>query len=151
MTTTKVDRGDGTFRYVKTTVGESRTKQSFKKETDINNILGKFRKTNLIDHVAKHRGSYGDFTGYPQSYHEAVQQVFDAEEMFGSLPSDIRARFDNDPGKFLAFAEDPVNESAMRDLGLLPSERAAEQPPARSEPAGAVSSAEGDPPPPDAP
>ena len=119
-------------RRVTTAVGtESRTHQSFKEETDINNIMRKYRDTGLVEHVNSHRGDYGDFTNTPADYHEALNQVIAADAMFLTLPADLRARFNNDPGAFLAFTEDPANEDAMRDLGLLPSERAAEQPPVR--------------------
>lgn len=105
--------------------------QSFRDECDINNIMKKFERTGLLDHVNEHEGNYGDFTDLPASYHEAQNQVIRAQEMFLSVPSKIRARFNNDPGEFLAYVEDPANVEGMRELGLLPSERAAEQPPAR--------------------
>ncbi|WNK13315.1 MAG: internal scaffolding protein [Microvirus sp.] len=96
------------------------TKQEFKDECDINHIMAKFAKTGLIDHVNKYPGGYGDFTNQPTDYQSALNQVIQAEEMFLSLPSGIRTQFQNDPGQFLAFAEDPRNETKMRDLGLLP-------------------------------
>lgn len=97
----------------------SRTKQSFKAECDINNIMRKFEKTGLIEHQARFQGRYGDFTNLPQSYHEAVNQVLEAEEMFMTLPAKVRAHFDNDPGSFLAAVDDPARREELVELGLL--------------------------------
>ena len=96
----------------------SRTKQSFKKECDVNNIVAKFRRTGLMDHVKRHQGFYDDFTNL-QGYHQALNTVMSAQWMFDSLPADIRAQFNNDPASFLEFAQDPANQEAMREMGLL--------------------------------
>lgn len=97
----------------------SLTVQSSKDECDINNILKKYVKTQLMDHVNVHQGSYGDYTSV-QDYHTSVQQVMAAEEMFMSLPSGLRKRFGNDPAEFLAFVEDEANVDEARKLGLIP-------------------------------
>lgn len=97
--------------------GESLTKQSFKDETDINGIMRRYQETGLIEHVKKYEGRYGDFSGIPD-YQTALQKVIDAQEMFNSLPSSIRNRFQNDPGEFLAFATDPKNADALIEMGL---------------------------------
>lgn len=102
--------------------GKSRTHQSFKAECDINNLMRRYEKTGILDHVNHVQGRYGDFTVVPD-YQTALNRVSQANEMFMMLPARIRAEFQNDPGKFLAFAEDPENEPAMRELGLLPSKK----------------------------
>ncbi len=114
------------------TRGESRTKQSFQDETDINTIMAKFERTGLLEHVNNFNGDYGDYTDVPTDYHAAMNQVIEADAMFQTIPAKIRAQFNNDPGTFLAFADDPQNEDQMRSLGLLPSKLAAEQPPERT-------------------
>ena len=121
----------------------SRTRQSFRDETDINTIMAKYARTGLLEHVNEHQGQYGDFTKVPEDYHDACNQVLAAEQMFQTIPAGIRARFNNDPGAFLDFADDPANEDEMRSLGLLPSKMAAEQPPARAvEPSPASTAAD---------
>lgn len=95
---------------------ESRTKQSFKTECDINEIMKKFQKSGAITHYASHAPSYGDTTG-PQLA-EAMNIVADAETMFEELPSAIRKKFANDPERFLEFVQDPNNLEEMRELGL---------------------------------
>lgn len=100
------------------TVGPSLTRESFKDECDVNNILRRFEKTGVVEHVRQTGGRYGDFTG-AVTYHEALNQVLRAEEMFMSLPAKIRARFSNDPGEFLVFVEDPANADELVQLGLV--------------------------------
>lgn len=99
------------------TEGKTMTKQSFKKDCDVNNILKKYERTGLIDHVNKFEGKYGDFTS-TQDYQSCIDQAIKAEEMFMSLPSSVRKRFDNDPGQFLAFVDNPENLGEMIELGL---------------------------------
>ena len=41
----------------------SLTKQSFKDECNINNIMSKYMKDGLIGHVNKHQGRYDDLPG----------------------------------------------------------------------------------------
>lgn len=120
---------------------ESLTHQNFKEECDINNILARFQKTGVIEHVAKYQGQYGDFTNMPTDYHEAMNQVHEAQRMFMSLPAVIRDQFGNDPGTFLQFAEDPENEQEMRDMGLLPS-KPLEAPDGSPEPSQAAQAAD---------
>ena len=64
------------------------------------------------------------------------------------LPASVRARFDNDPSKFVEFATDEANLAELRSLGLLSPEaverldaaeaaalaKAAERPPEPSKP-----------------
>lgn len=101
------------------TSGESLTKQSFKKECDINNIMNKYQKTGLVQHVSRYGGDYIDL-GEPLDYQHSLNVVIQAQEAFDSLPSSVRKRFSNDPAEFLTFVSDPANEDDMRSLGLLP-------------------------------
>lgn len=92
-------------------------KQSFKDECDINHIMAHFEKSGLIDHFNTHQGDYGDFAGV-EDYHSSLLRIHAAEAAFMTIPSKIRAQFDNDASKFLAFAQDPNNYDALVDLGL---------------------------------
>lgn len=113
---------------------ESRTKQSMKAECDINNIMKKYQKTGLITHFAAHAGSY-DFC--PETdYRESIEIIRKAEAMFADLPSSARKRFDNDPGKFLAFVQDPKNHDEMRNMGLTKSQPPSPPPPPPAPPPG---------------
>lgn len=98
-------------------VGESRTKQSEAEACNINVIMAKYSKTGLITHLNRYEGKYGDFTAITD-YQTSLNIVMEAEKMFMSLPSDVRAKFENDPGKFLAFSNDPANFEKLREMGL---------------------------------
>lgn len=96
----------------------SLTKQSFKKECDINNILKRYMKTGLIDHINKHQGVYTDLSTSTE-YHEAMNIIMEANDSFSLLPSEIRNKFNNDPAQFLDFVSNPDNRQEMAELGLL--------------------------------
>lgn len=93
-----------------------RVKQAFKKDCDINLIMGRYAKGQIVDHLAKWEGTYGDFPA--QDFQEAMGIVAKAQEMFNDLDSAIRIRFANDPAQFLAFAQDEKNLPEMRKLGI---------------------------------
>lgn len=97
--------------------GPGRTKQAFKDECDINNIMARYMKTGVIDFVNKHQGQYGDVTGL--DYQEAMETIAQSKTLFNELPSTIRSRFENDPALFLDFVHDPANEEEMHELGLM--------------------------------
>ncbi len=124
------------------TRGESRTQQHMAAECDINNIVQRYMETGILDHTSRKKPSYGDVAS-GMDFQEAMQTVTAAREMFGALPSSIRREFDNDPAKFLDFANDPANAEALVEMGLsepvqsdLPglTEKAAEKAPVKKAP-----------------
>lgn len=104
-------------------VGESRTEQAHKDETDINRIMKKYEKTGLLNHVNQYKGDYGDFTRAPE-YQEALNSVMEANEMFMTLPAAIRKQFGNDPASFVEYVGNPENAESLITMGLA--ERAEE-------------------------
>lgn len=106
-----------------------RTKQQFKNECDINNIMAKYQKTGAVEHMAAHQQHYG----YANSvdFNEAMQITTRAEQMFAALPSSLRTKFRGDPGAYLDFVQDEANYPEMAKLGLLSeaAEAALETPP----------------------
>jgi phage internal scaffolding protein len=100
----------------------SRTKQSFRDECDINNILRQFNVTGQLP-VGSVQPQYGDFSGITD-YQSALNRVMAAQDSFLQLPAKIRAKFDNDPAVFLDFASDEANKDEMKALGLLREETA---------------------------
>jgi phage internal scaffolding protein len=114
------------------TTGESLTQQHFAQEADIKTIIKKHDRTGIISHVARGVAQYGDYSEVNE-YREALDKVQNAQSMFMLLPSEVRAKFENDPGAFFEFATNPANNEKMVELGL------AEAPP--SPPADAQSSA----------
>lgn len=97
--------------------GESRTKQSFQNESDVNTIMGKWRKSGHIEHLNKAKPRYGDFTN-ADDYIEAQAKLIDANEAFMALPSIVRKRFENSPAELLAFMADSANNEEAVALGL---------------------------------
>lgn len=97
--------------------GPSAAKQAMAAECDINNIMGRYQKTGLLQHV-NHMGGTYDALPDEIDYHTAMNQVIAAQDAFASLPSSIRNRFANDPAGFLAFVQNPDNLQEMREMGL---------------------------------
>ena len=96
---------------------KSMTDQSCKDECDINMIMRKYEKTKTVTHLNTYEGEYGNFIG-AADYHAAQNMMASANQMFSSLPSKIRDRFNNNPAEFLAFVEDDKNESELVSMGL---------------------------------
>lgn len=96
----------------------SKTKQSFRELCNINTIIAKYNHTGLISHVNKREAVYGDVSNVPD-YQAAMNIVNTAHDVFSSLPSDLRARFSNDPAKYLEFVSDPSNVEEAVKLGLF--------------------------------
>lgn len=106
--------------------GASLTKQAFKKECDINQIMKQYKKSGLLDHVNTHQGNYGDFLNF-EDYHSSLNKIIEAKDAFYSIPSEIRAKFDNDPSLFMEFAQNDENHEALVELGLAFSKKAVAQ------------------------
>lgn len=100
------------------TVGETLTNTSHARECDINTIMAKYAKTGILEHRNTFEGQYGDFTDGPQDYQESMNQVLRAQEMFQTLPAQVRKRFGNDPASFLEFVSDPNSRNELYALGL---------------------------------
>lgn len=92
------------------------TKQGDAAECDINNIMRKYEKTGVLP-ALRADGMYGDFSDMP-TFQEACAIVEKAREQFDGLDARTRARFENDPGRFLEFCSDPKNLDEMVELGL---------------------------------
>jgi len=96
---------------------ESLAIQSAEEESNINTIVRRFGLTGqLPDQVAMPRS--GDFTGVPD-FHTAMNLIRQAQEEFLRVPADVRARFQNDPQRFMEFLEDDGNRAEAERLGLL--------------------------------
>lgn len=111
-------RPDGTLRIQHTFPGDSRTKQSFKEECDINYIMRRYTKNGILPSMIRTDGKYGDYSSAPD-FMEAQNIIAHANEQFSALSSAQRERFGNDPAKFLEFANNANNADEMAKLGLL--------------------------------
>lgn len=111
-------RKNGTLRVQTETQGPSRTQQHHRDHVNINNIVAKYRKGELVTHINKNQGFYGDFAHLPD-YAEALQTVIYAQDAFQGLPADLRKRFGNDPQQLIEFLSDSNNLEEATKLGLV--------------------------------
>ena len=78
--------------------------------------MARYIKTGVIDHVAKYEPQYSVNTDV--DYHQSMNIIIKADEMFGDLPSAVRKQFENDPAQFLKFVSNPDNISKLAEMGL---------------------------------
>jgi len=103
-------------------LSKSRTHQSFAKDADINNIMAKYSRTGILGDpnlVSERKPMFGDFSNIPD-FNERVLSVQRVNDAFMALPSDVRAKFANDPALALDFLADEKNHDEARKLGMLP-------------------------------
>lgn len=93
------------------------TKQEFKDEADINILMQRYQNNGEIPAINQRAPQFLDATCF--DYQKNMEQIAEANSIFAELPSSMRNRFENDPGKFLAFCGDPANRAEMADMGLL--------------------------------
>lgn len=105
---------------------QGKTHQSFKEECDVNNIMARFTRTGVVDWVNKREARYGDASS--ADFQQSMLIVAEAKSRFAGLPAALRARFRNDPGEFLAFAEDPENRAEAIKMGIFKPEVAPVEP-----------------------
>lgn len=99
------------------TGSESFVQQQFKDDCDIHTIVDRFTRTGRLP-VMEQRPLYGDFSDVAD-FQEAQNLIARTTEYFDLLPSDLRARFNNNPSEFLAFVNDPQNTEEAIKLGIL--------------------------------
>lgn len=122
-----------------TPASERRTKSEFLKETDINFIMERYRRTGQLPESARQAATrYGDFSQIPD-FMEMQHRVIAAHEMFAALPAKVRKEFENDPGQFIAAAQTEEGRELLVKLGLGKPQESDSQPPGeavRPSPAG---------------
>lgn len=96
---------------------ESKAIQSMEEESNINTIVRRFGISGELPGGFDMPQS-GDFTGIPD-FHTAMNLVRKAQEEFVRVPAEVRARFNNDPGRFMEFFDDPANYDEALRLGLV--------------------------------
>lgn len=103
------------------TEGPSLTRQEFAAECDINNIMAQYEKTGVVSHVNNTTPQYLDVSETPDNLAEAMAAVEAAKTSFMTLPANVRKEFDNDPVKFVEYAQYGGKEAdeRLRGWGLL--------------------------------
>lgn len=97
----------------------SLTRQEFADECDINKLMAQYEKTGILPTVNGREPQYIDVSNVPDLA-EAHRILQEATASFMSLPATVRRDFDNDPIKFINFAEDPENLEKLREWKLAP-------------------------------
>lgn len=116
------------------------TEQAHKDSTDINKIIEKYKRTGVMEHIARTQPKYDVAT--PYDYHEAMNVIANANSEFEKIPAKIRAMFNNNPMDFFEFVQDEKNIEKMQDLGLAYKPTEAMQPKAASKQGGHVEQSE---------
>ena len=96
---------------------ETLAQQQFRDECDINTILDRFGVTGMVPTNVRQPLAV-DFIE-ATDYQSALNALIEAEQSFMEMPAKIRAEFDNDPGKFIAFFEREENRERAIQLGLI--------------------------------
>lgn len=94
--------------------------QSFAESVDIENIVARYLNGD-VSALHQHIGQYGDFTNMPKTYAEVLQMQIDARNVFDGLPSEIKAKFNNDPNQF--FVQSGSKEWYDKLSPLLPDQK----------------------------
>ena len=94
--------------------GSSLTQQHETELTDINRIVKRYMATGELPQ-APVRGLYGDFTS-ADDFHTMLNRINAAEDAFDALPSEIRARYQNDPAQIIDVMSNPERQSEYEDL-----------------------------------
>lgn len=92
---------------------DGRTKQAFKNETLIDNILSRAEQAGTLSHLQKYEAQYGDFSDF--DFQEHANKLARGRSIFEALPGEIREEFSNNPQKFFDYVNDENNE----DIGRL--------------------------------
>jgi len=110
----------------------SKTQRNTADAVNINSIMNKYRLTGTVLQRPD-APTFGDFTQC-HDYFDAVMLVQQAEESFMTLDPNLRARFNNNPGEFLAALEDPSMKKELTELGVYVQNTAEPTPAVDSEP-----------------
>ena len=93
------------------------TEQHHKDRVNIHTIMRKYEKTGILEHVSQYKGEYMNLAGRPE-FHEAMNIIAEAQQMFETVPAEIRKKFGNDPAEYVEFMQNPENRDKIEALGL---------------------------------
>lgn len=98
---------------------ESKTLQSEYESTTIDWYLRRYSATG-VDPFADRalNARFGDFSNY-QSFLDAQNKLAGIRQGFEQLPSEVRARFNNNINAFMEFVTDPQNADECVSMGLI--------------------------------
>ena len=93
------------------------TQQHLTEATDINRMVAQYGRTGEAIQTTRQPlpAEFYEIT----DYHTALNAVKAGDEAFMTLPADVRERFKNDTGQYLAFLADEKNRDEAVALGLV--------------------------------
>ncbi len=107
---------------------EDMTRQEFADESDINNIVAKYKRTGELPAARDAAlAVFQDVSGIGD-YQDAVTRLKDAENAFMELPAIIRDEFNHDPLALVDFAMNPDNFDRAVELGIFRAPEVVEPP-----------------------
>jgi phage internal scaffolding protein len=103
-------------RAVKLNTGKGLTEQSHKRSCDMHHIMRQENRHNVQRFLEENDPTYGNVIGVPE-YHEAMNQIAKANELYEQVPAHIRKQFENG-AQFAEFMSNEDNREAISSLGL---------------------------------
>jgi len=102
---------------------ETKVQQHLQQSTDINQIVGRYKKTGLLQStMAKNmtQPTQPVFGVYPfNDFQDAYNHVQQVKQDFMRLPARVRARFDNNPANVVRFVDNADNAVEAIKMGLF--------------------------------
>lgn len=97
---------------------DGRVHASFQDACDVNKIVAKFQRTNVLTHTSRQRPRFADVYD-AEGLLSSFGAVEAAREQFEGLPSGVRRAAGNDPVRFLEMLEDEDGAKVLGDAGLI--------------------------------
>lgn len=95
---------------------KSLAQQHMADECDINKLVERFVVTGEIPQLTL-PPLQADFNNVPD-FQTAMNMIVEANHSFMQMPANVRSRFNNDAGQFVAFCSDEQNNDDLRKMGL---------------------------------
>lgn len=109
---------DGTLKLIEAGTDDLYAEiQSHKDSCDIHVLLARYQNGD-VQALSKIQGVYGDFSEMPKTYAELLNAVIAGEQMFKSLPVEIREKFDHSLEQFMIAMDDMP--SFLEKIGYQP-------------------------------
>lgn len=97
---------------------DDKTQQHLRDEVNINQIIAKYNKTNVITHVSKNRQRFGEFLELAD-HAVNLDKVAKAQQSFDQLPAQLRNQFNNSIEGFFSFIQRPENADQCVKWGIF--------------------------------
>lgn len=98
--------------------GESRTKQSFRDEVNINSVLARYARTGVWASGNNRPPRFEDVSGVG-SFHEAIEKARGIRELVADLPPRAQELYTAAPAVFLHAYSEAADRADLEALGLL--------------------------------